>query len=85
MGRARSKRSVTLEPEVAEAVDRHVESGAVESFSAAINEAAARWAANQDLREALEVVYSEHPDARPTHDEVAAAADALEVRPAGPR
>lgn len=68
---------MTLDPEVADAVDHHVEAGAAESFSAAINAAAARWAANQDLREALDAVYHDDPDARPGEDEVAAAAERL--------
>lgn len=77
MSRAMAKRSVTLYPEIAAAVDHHVEAGAAESFSAAINDAAARWAANQDLREALDALYEESPDSRPTEAEVAAAAERL--------
>jgi Arc/MetJ-type ribon-helix-helix transcriptional regulator len=71
------KRSVTLDPDVAKAVDHHVEAGAAESFSAAINEAAVRWAANRDLREALDAVYADDPAARPSEDEVAATAERL--------
>lgn len=77
MTRAMEKRSVTLDPEVAAAVDHHVEAGAAESFSAAINEAAARWAANRDLREALDAVYREDPESRPGEEEVAAATERL--------
>lgn len=79
MGRAMEKRSVTLDPDVAKAVDHHVEAGAAESFSAAINEAAARWTANRDLREALDAVYAGDPDARPTEEQIAAAAERLSV------
>ncbi len=77
MTRAMEKRSVTLDPEVAEAVDHHVQAGAAQSFSAAINEAAARWAANRDLRKALDGVYAEDSDARPTDEQIAAAAARL--------
>ncbi|HEX9888575.1 MAG TPA: hypothetical protein VGA69_03800 [Nitriliruptorales bacterium] len=72
-----AKRSVTLAPEVAAAVDHHVEAGAAESFSSAINEAAARWAANQDLREALDTIYRDAPQARPTNEQIATAAQRL--------
>lgn len=77
MSRAMTKRSVTLDPAVAAAVDHHVAAGAAESFSAAINTAASRWAANQDLRAALDAIYAEKPEARPTGDEVAIAAERL--------
>ena len=77
MSRAMEKRSVTLDPDVAEAVDHHVEAGAAASFSAAINEAAARWAANRDLRETLEAVYAEEPASRPTDEQIAATAERL--------
>lgn len=77
MSRAMAKRSVTLDPKVAAAVDHHVEAGAAESFSAAINAAAARWAANQDLREALDALYEDSPASRPTEAEIAAAAAQL--------
>jgi Arc/MetJ-type ribon-helix-helix transcriptional regulator len=77
MTRAMAKRSVTLDREVAAAVDHHVEAGAAESFSAAINDAAARWAASQDLREVLDAIYEETPDARPTDEEIAGAAERL--------
>lgn len=77
MTRAMAKRSVTLDPDVARAVDHHVRAGSAESFSAAINEAAARWAANRDLREALDAVYADDPDARPTDEQIAAAAERL--------
>lgn len=77
MARAMAKRSITLDQEGAAAVDHHVDGGAAESFSAAINEAAARWAANQDLREALDAVYEENPEARPTDEEIAVAAQRL--------
>ena len=75
MPRAMQKRSVTLDPDVAMAVEHHVQAGAAESFSAAINEAAGRWAANRDLREALDAVYAEDPGARPSDDQIAVAAD----------
>lgn len=68
---------MTLDPDVAKAVHHHVEAGAAESFSAAINEAAARWAANRDLREALDVAYAADPDARPSDEQIAAAAERL--------
>lgn len=77
MGRAMEKRSVTLDPDVAQAVDHHVAAGEAESFSAAINEAAARWTANRDLREALDAVYADDPGARPSEEQVAAATDRL--------
>lgn len=77
MSRAMAKRSVTLDPEIAAAVDHHVQAGAAESFSAAINAAAGRWAANQDLREALDAFYEESPESRPTEAEIAAAAARL--------
>lgn len=75
MPRAMQKRSVTLDPDVAKAVEHHVHAGAAESFSAAINEAASRWAANRDLREALDAVYAEDPGSRPSEEQVAAAAE----------
>jgi Arc/MetJ-type ribon-helix-helix transcriptional regulator len=81
MSRAMTKRSVTLDPAVAAAVDHHVQAGAAESFSAAINDAASRWAANQDLREALDTIYAEEPQARPTEDEIASAAERLKSAP----
>lgn len=71
------KRSVTLDPDVARAVDHHVRAGCAASFSAAINEAAARWAANRDLREALDATYADDPDTRPTDEQIAAAAERL--------
>lgn len=74
---AREKRSITLEAEVAAAVDAHVERGAAPSFSAAINQAAARWAANQDLRAVLDELYAEDPDARPTEEALQHAAAKL--------
>jgi Arc/MetJ-type ribon-helix-helix transcriptional regulator len=85
VGRAMEKRSVTLDPDVAKAVDHHVAAGQAESFSAAINEAAARWAANRDLREALDAVYSDDPGARPSEDEVAAAVERLKAAADGRR
>jgi Arc/MetJ-type ribon-helix-helix transcriptional regulator len=72
-----AKRSVTLDPEIAAAVDHHVEAGAAESFSAAINDAAARWVASKDLRQALDAIYEEAPEARPTDEEIAVAAGRL--------
>jgi|GEM_PF-3863607 len=78
MGRAMAKRSVTLDPDVAAAVDRHVESGAAESFSAAINDAAFRWAANQDLRAVLDEIYTQDPSARPDEAQLVAARERLE-------
>lgn len=85
MARAMEKRSVTLDPTVAKAVDHHVEAGAAESFSAAINEAAAKWAANRDLREALDAVYADRPDARPPKEQIAAAAERLTAAADGAR
>lgn len=85
MSRPMEKRSVTLDPDVAKAVDHHVEAGAAESFSAAINEAAARWAANRDLREALDVVYADDPGARPTEKQIAAATERLSAAADGVR
>lgn len=85
MPRAMQKRSVTLDPDVAKAVEHHVHAGAAESFSAAINEAASRWAANRDLREALDAVYAEDPDARPSEKQVAAAAARVAVAADGVR
>lgn len=73
----RQKRSVTLDAPLAEAVDQLVVEGAAESFSAAINDAAARWVANQHLGRALDALYAEDPDARPTQDAVRAAATRL--------
>lgn len=83
MARAMEKRSVTLDPEIASAVDHHVEAGAAASFSAAINTAAARWAANQDLREVLDDIYREVPESRPTNEEIAAAAERIKSTVAG--
>lgn len=77
MGRAMAKRSVTLDPDVAAAVDRHVQLGTAESFSAAINDAAFRWAANQDLRAVLDEIYEQDPEARPSEDDLAAARQRL--------
>ena len=74
---ARQKRSVTLSAEVAAAIDAHVARGAAASFSAAIDEAAATWAANLDLRVTLDELYGEQPDARPTQGQIAAAAKNL--------
>lgn len=73
----RQKRSVTLDAPLAEAVDQLVEDGAAESFSAAINDAAARWVANQHLGRALDALYADDPGARPTQDAVRAAATRL--------
>lgn len=73
----REKRSVTLDAPVARAVDRLVDEGAARSFSAAINEATARWVANQQLGRALDELYEEDPDARPSADAVRAAAARL--------
>lgn len=77
---ARVKRSVTLDPAIVEAVDAHVARGAATSFSAAINDAGARWVANADLRASLDEFYADNPDARPTAAEVAAAAAELGLR-----
>lgn len=85
MPRAMQKRSVTLEPDVAKAVEHHVQAGAAESFSAAINEAAGRWAANRDLREALDTVYAEDPGARPSDERIAAAAERVAAASDGVR
>lgn len=85
MPRAMEKRSVTLDPEVAKAVDHHVDAGAAESFSAAINQAAAKWAANRDLREALDIVYADDPDARPTGEQIEAATERLSAAADGVR
>lgn len=71
------KRSVTLDPEVAASVAEHVARGAAPSFSAAINHAAARWVANQDLSRALDELYEQDPDARPSEDAVLRAATKL--------
>ena len=70
----REKRSVTLDADVAQAVDQLVDEGAAESFSAAINDAAARWVANQQLAHALDELYESDPDARPSAEAVKAAA-----------
>jgi Arc/MetJ-type ribon-helix-helix transcriptional regulator len=85
MSRSMEKRSVTLDPDVAEAVDQHVKAGAAASFSAAINEAAARWAANRDLREALDIVYAEEPGSRPTDEQIATATKRLSAAAEGVR
>jgi hypothetical protein len=68
------KKSITLDSEVADSVAQHVERGAAATFSAAINQAAARWAANQDLGLALDELYAEDPDAKPSEEDVAKAA-----------
>lgn len=77
---AREKRSITLAADVAAAVDAHVERGAAASFSAAINEAAARWAANQDLRAVLDKLYEQDPSLRPTPHELGEAAARVGLR-----
>ena len=77
MRRSTVKRSVSLDPDVAAAVDEHVAEGAASSFSAAMNEAAERWARNQALRRALDETYAEFPDARPSEQEVSDAAARL--------
>lgn len=79
MSRAMEKRSVTLDPDVAKAVDHHVDMGAAESFSAAINEAAAKWTANRDLREALDAVYADDSDARPSEEQISTADERLKT------
>lgn len=73
------KKSITLDAEVADSVAEHVERGAADNFSAAINQAAARWAANQDLGVALDELYEEYPDARPSEEAVAKAAARLSL------
>ncbi len=77
MGRAMSKRSVTLDKGVAAAVDHHVAAGAADSFSAAINEAAAVWAANRDLRTMLDETYEADPESRPSAQMIDAAGAVL--------
>lgn len=77
---SREKRSITLSADVAAAVDAHVERGAAASFSAAINDAAARWAANQDLRAVLDELYERDPSLRPTQHELDEAASRLGLR-----
>ena len=74
---ARQKRSITLDADVAEAVDRLVAQGAAASFSAALNEAAWRWAANKDLGLTLDAIYEANPAVRPSEEEVREAADRL--------
>lgn len=73
----REKRSVTLDAPVARAVERLVQDGRAASFSAAINAAAARWVANQQLRAALDELYEQEPESRPSPQAVAAAAREL--------
>lgn len=74
---SREKRSVTLSAAVAAAVDEHVARGAAASFSAALDEAATLWAANQDLRLALDDLYAADPAARPSAATVDRAAQDL--------
>jgi Arc/MetJ-type ribon-helix-helix transcriptional regulator len=74
---ARQKRSITLDPEVAKGVDELVAQGLVDSFSAAINEAATRWVYNRRLRQVLDEIYEEDPSARPTPEEIARAEQKL--------
>ena len=52
---------------------KHVERGAAANPSAAINQAAARWAANQDLALAPDELYEQEPDPRPSEEAVAEA------------
>lgn len=74
---ARIKKSITLHSLVAEGVEHHVDQGKAPSFSAAMNDAAARWVASQNLRAMLDDRYEDDPDARPTDDELARARAAL--------
>lgn len=74
---ARVKKSITLHAIVAEGVEHHVDRGKAPSFSAAMNDAAARWVASQNLRAMLDERYEADPDSRPTDDELARARAAL--------
>lgn len=71
------KKSITLHSLVAEGVEHHVDRGKAPSFSAAMNDAAARWVASQNLRAMLDERYDADPDAQPTDAELARAREAL--------
>lgn len=76
MARAQAKRSITLDPEVAAMVDELVQDGHAESFSAAMNTAAGRWAKRQLLDRLLDDMDERrgHP---PADETLEAAARAL--------
>lgn len=75
--RPKRKVSVTVDADLWDEVSRLVDDEAADTASAAVETALAMWAANQRLRELLDEIYDETPDARPTDEEVAAAAELL--------
>jgi hypothetical protein len=79
-GRAKRKISVTVDADLWDEVGRLVDDDAADTASAAVETALAMWTANQRLRELLDEIYDETPTARPSDEQVAAAADLLGLR-----
>lgn len=78
-GSARRKRkiSVTVDADLWDEAMRLVHADAADSASSAVENALALWAANQRLRQLLDELYEEMPEARPAEDMVEAAAHKL--------
>jgi hypothetical protein len=79
-GRAKRKISVTVNADLWDEVGRLVDGDAADTASAAVETALAMWTANQRLRELLDEIYDETPTAKPSDEQVAAAAEALGFR-----
>jgi hypothetical protein len=70
--------SVTVDRDLWDEVRNLVEADdAVETASSAVEEGLSLWVANHRLGRALDVLYEEDPEARPSEDEVRRAAEVL--------
>ena len=71
--------SISLPGPLADALTDLSEAGVVHSTSSAATEALTQWAYNRLLRLSLDEIYEDHPDLRPSSDNVRALADQLGV------
>lgn len=62
--------SVSVPEPLLDAIARLVADGAVNSASAAVTEALTVWLRNRILHLQLEEIFTEHPDLRPTEQEI---------------
>lgn len=77
-GRRKTKVSVTVDRDLWDEVRSLVDADdAVETASSAVEEGLLLWVTNHRLGRALDVLYEEDPDARPSEDEVRRAAEVL--------
>lgn len=66
--------SVSLPGPLLDALQALAQDGRISSTSAAVTEALIKWIHNQLLRLTLDEIYDEHPDLRPTPEQVIAMA-----------